>query len=130
MSNFVLFEETSGSMAEKVILRKNGSIFISNLLKDKYKLKDFKSCLLYVDKDSDRIALSFQKQMATSKIGARAISPEKTGLTINISKILKYFKIGNRHKLYSADMVIDEKSGFFVIDFTEIKRTWLATNKE
>ncbi len=126
---FILFEQTNGSLSEHAVLRKNDYLFISNFLIDKLNIKSYKSANIYIDDENPVVALEMLNKPATQRTAHRKIVVEKIGIVINIARVLKYYRIGQRYRTYSLDIKKDKSSGFLMIDLTDIRNEYITKDK-
>jgi hypothetical protein len=116
-----IFTDFGAASRNQVTLRVNLNLFISNGLIHRYKLEGFEYVCLYIDDEKMVVGLKFTKPENANNKEIRKVLKEKSGISINISPILRFYGVSKLYEKKNLD--IAEEDGLLVLDLSSLKET-------
>lgn len=113
------FTNFGAAARSEVTLRVNQSIFISNSMLHKCKAINVKAVYLYVDDERPIIGIKFIDQVAENDKECRKVSREKSGVSLNIAPILKFYNINKQSKKKTMSSRIEGE--LLIVDLFQVK---------
>lgn len=114
------FIEFGAASRNNVSLRANKSLFISKSIINKYKIVNPEACFIFIDDKKPIVGLQFVEKMNKENKELRKVLKERSGFSINIAPILRFY--GIEKKKGKIEMSIIEDDELLLIDLVELKK--------
>lgn len=114
---FRLFTEYGAASRTQVTIRTNELLFISKTTLKQFDAEESNFAVIYIDELSLNVGIQFHKNEPNTNF--RKISQEKSGVSINISPILKYLGIGSVRKKFMSD--VENREGMLIFSIKCLK---------
>jgi hypothetical protein len=113
------FIEFGAASRNKVTLRANQTLFISKSIVNKYTSLNPVGCFIFVDDKKPILGIQFVDNIDNNK-EIKKISKEKSGFSVNISSVLRFYNIEKRKE--KIDMDIVEDKDMLLMDLEKLKK--------
>lgn len=112
-----IFTHYGASAREQVTIRTNDILFVSDTLLKRFNADKCCFVTIFIDEENAEIGLEFHDNKPTNV--HRKVCGEKSGISINIAPILRYFNIKKLDRKYIANIRKDGK--LLVFSIRELK---------
>jgi hypothetical protein len=107
---FTKFIDYGAASRHEATLRVNKTLFISKSMLTKFGVSNSKSAILYIDDNKKRLGIEFSSKIENE---GRKISVERSGISINIAPILRFYNIEVKERKKLSVII---ESGKLIID--------------
>ena len=114
------FIEFGAASRNNISLRANQNLFISKSIINKYKIANPEACFIFIDDKKPLVGLQFVEKMDKENKELRKVLKEKSGLSVNISPILRFYGIEKKKEKIEMSIIEDEE--LLLIDLAELKK--------
>lgn len=118
---FRKFTEYGAASRDEATLRYSGNLFFSRSILMAYNIENPQFAALYIDEEQIRLGIRFYttaESMPTDENYIK-VSVERSGYTINIQPVLRYFRIKDRIK--KSKHSVSKEDGLLVISLNGIR---------